>query len=181
MSQLEPYTSTYSDVDGSIMDATDLVNEFWRVAYYLDLWGGSIDAIGREDRYEEYIEIVEGELAEILPVRGLIQRLEVEADVEEFEVNIGPHTTGAPFRVFIIIRCRSKDTRFTVTGPSGEAHRFGLNRTIFMPGQVLGDGFYNASIICTYGSTNGVMVQVHAANPEETAVDFDDVMTAVPL
>jgi hypothetical protein len=181
MSQLEPYTSTYSDVDDSIFDADDLVNEFWRVAYFLNLWGGSIDAIGREDHYEEYIEIVEGELAEILPARGLNQRLEVEADVEEFEVNIGPHTVGAPFRVYIVIRCRSNDTRFTVTGPSGEGHVFGINRSLYMPSQVLGDGFYNASIICTFGATKGVMIQVHAGNPEETLVDFDDPLTAVPL
>lgn len=180
MAALEPYTSTYSDVDGSIMDADDLVNEFWRVAYYLDLWGGSIDAIGQETRYDTYVEVVEGELAEILPQRGLIQRLEVGAGVETFTVKINEHATGAPYRVYLTIRCANKDTRFSLSVPSGQTHVFGINRTSYMPSQVLGDGWYNATIIITYSQNTGVMVQVNAANPEEEEVTFDDMQQLVP-
>jgi hypothetical protein len=179
MANLEPYTSTYTDVDGSIMDADDLVNEFYRVAYYLNLWGGVVDAIGRDEETEVYVEIVEGELAEILPANGYIQRLEVAADVDTFEVAIRDHTEGAPFRVYIIIRCLNKDTRFTVSAPSGNSHTFGVNRTTYMPSQVIADGFYAASILCTYGSEDGVMVQIHAANPEETEVTENDVLQLV--
>jgi len=179
MAALEPYTSTYTDVDGSVMDADDLVNEFWRVAYFLELWGGSIDAIGQEVRYDTYVEEVEGELAEILPARGLIQRLEVEADVESFEIAIKEHNAGDPYRVYIVVRCRSKDTRFTITVPSGQSHVFGVNRTVYMPAQVLGDGFYNASLIVTYSQNTGVMVQVHAANDEEAAIDYNDIQQLV--
>jgi hypothetical protein len=180
MAVLEPYTSTYTDVDGSIMDADDLVNEFWRVAYFLDLWGGSIDAIGQTTDYTVYVQEVTGELAEILPQRGLIQRLEVAANVDTFEVAIREHTVGAPFRVYITVRCLSPDTRFTIRAPSGQSHVFGINRSIYMPSQVIADGFYTASLICTYGSEEGVMIQVHAANPEEDEVTLDDILTAVP-
>lgn len=180
MAVLEPYTSTYTDVDGSIMDADDLVNEFWRVAYFLELWGGAIDAIGQETRYDVYVEIVEGELAEILPARGLIQRLEVAADVETFEIAIREHTAGAPYRVFVTVRCRSADTRFTIRAPSGQSHVFGVNRSILMPSQVITDGFYTAQLICTYGSENGVMIQAFSGNPEETTVDLNDQLTATP-
>jgi hypothetical protein len=180
MAVLEPYTSTYTDVDGSIMDADDLVNEFWRVAYFLELWGGAIDAIGQETSYEVYIETVEGELAEILPQRGLIQRLEVAADVESFEIVIKEHTAGAPYRVFITVRCRSANTTFKIRSPAGESHIFGLNRQVLKPSQVITDGFYTAQLICTYGSENGVMVQAFSSNTEETEVNADDVLTAVP-
>lgn len=181
MAQLPLYTNTYADVDGSIMDADDLVDEFYRVAYFLALWADGGDAIDVDKIYETYIEEITGELAEILPSNGLIQRLDVAAGVETFEVQINEHTVGAPFRVFISIRCGSPDTRFTLSVPSGEAHIFGINRSVYMPSQVIGDGAYSASIICTYGSEKGVMVQVMAGNPEETEVDYDDVMTAVPI
>jgi hypothetical protein len=189
MAQLPPYTSTYTDVDGSIFDADDLVNEFWRVSEFMTLWAGSIEAIGQVDRYEAYVDVVTGELAEILPSSGLIQRLEVAAGVETFTVRIKPHEVGAPYRLYISIRCRSEDTRFQVEVPSGQSHIFGVNRTSyvfggtsapFMPSQVLGDGFYSAQLIVTFGSENGVMVQVMAGNPEESDVDFDDVLTVVP-
>lgn len=180
MAVLPPYTSTYTDVEHSIMDAKDLVDEFWRVAYFIELWSGSIDAIGQEDNLEVHIEIVTGELAEILPLRGMIQRIEAEADVENFEIAVKEHTTGAPFRVYIAIRCRSKETRFTISTPSGEAHLFGINRTTYMPSQEIADGFYTAAMLCTYGSEKGVMVQVMAANTEATEVNYDDVLTAVP-
>jgi hypothetical protein len=162
------------------MDAKDLVDEFWRVAYFIELWAGSIDAIGREDNFEVHIVIVEGELAEILPLRGMIQRIEVEADVESFEIAIKEHVAGAPFRIYITVRCRSKETRFTISTPSGEAHLFGINRTTYMPSQEIGDGFYTASLLCTYGSEKGLMVQVMAANTEADEVDYDDVLTTVP-
>lgn len=181
MAVLEPYTSTYTDVDHSIMDADDLVNEFWRVAFFINLWSGSIDAIGREDHFEEHIEIVTGELAEIFPSKGLIQRLVVEANVETFEIKINKHEVGDPFRVYISIRCRSRNTRFTISAPSGEAHIFGINREVYMPSQEIGDDHYSAMVLCTFGSEQGVMVQVLAANPEQSEVDFDDVLTAVPV
>jgi hypothetical protein len=179
MAGLEPYTSTYNDVDGSTIDASDLVNEFYRVAYYLNLWGGAIGAIGKDTSYETYIEKVEGELAEILPARGLIQRLDVAAGVNEFEVAIREHTDGAPFRVYTTIRCLNKDTRFMVRAPSGQSHVFGVNRTTYMPSQVIADGAYTAAIICTYGAEEGVMVQVFAANPEEGSVDKNDILQLV--
>lgn len=179
MAQLIPYTSTYTDVDGTIMDADDLVNEFWRVAYFLELWGGSIDAIGQETNYDVYVETVEGELAEILPARGLIQRLDVDVGVETFEIAIREHTVGAPFRIYITVRCGSPDTRFSIRGLSGQTHIFGVNRSNYMPSQVITDGFYTATLICTYGGTDGVMVQVNAGNPEETEVTGDDMLTAV--
>jgi hypothetical protein len=177
---LEPYTSTYTDVDGSIMDATDLVDEFWRVAYFINLWSGSIANLGQEDHYEEHIEIVEGELAEILPSNGLIQKLLVEADVEEFAVDFGVRESGDPYRIHVVVRCRNPDTLFTVGSPSGESHRFGLNRDVFQPSPVIGDGYYNAAIIATYSKNQGVMVQVYANNAEATTVDKDDVLNAVP-
>ena len=179
MAALEPYTSTFTDVDGSVMDADDLVNEFWRVAYFLGLWGGSIDAIGKKNNYEAYITKVEGELAEIFPANGLIQRLEVEADVDEFEIAIREHTTGAPYRIYTIVRCLSKDTRFRVRTLSGQSHIFGVNREIYMPSQVVTDGYYTAHLIATYGSQDGVMIQVHAANPEEAEIDVDDILQLV--
>lgn len=180
MAVIPPYTSTYTDVDHSVMDADDLVNEFWRVSYFINLWGGVIDAIGQENNYDVYVEIIDGELAEIFPARGLIQRIEVAPDVENFEIKINEHTVGAPFRVFIIVRCGNKDTRFTISAPAGESHIFGINRTQYMPSQTIGDGYYTAALICTYGSENGVMIQACAGNPEETEVDFNDVLTAVP-
>ncbi len=180
MAQLPPYISTYTDVDHSIFDADDLVAEFWRVAFFINLWSGSIDALGKEDHFEVHIEIVEGELVEILPARGLIQRIQVEANVEDFVIKINEHTTGAPYRVYIVVRCLSKDTRFSVSSPSGEAHIFGINRTVYMPSQAIGNGFYTAALLCTYGADNGVMIQVMAGNSEEVAVDLDDVLTAVP-
>lgn len=180
MAVLEPYTSTYTDVDGSIMDADDLVNEFWRVAYFLDLWGGSIDAIGRETSYDVYIEEVNGSLAEILPGRGLIQRLDVAAGVETFEIAIREHTAGAPFRIYITVRCMSPNTRFTIRAPAGQSHVFGVNRSTYMPSQVIADGRYTATLICTYGSEQGIMVQVHAANPEEAEVTLNDILQLVP-
>lgn len=181
MAALEPYTSTYTDVDGSIMDADDLVSEFWRVAYYLELWGGVIDAIGQETSYDLHVEIVTGELAPIYPAKGLIQRLEVDAGVDNFQIVIKEHTVGAPYRVFIIVRCGSPNTRFTVSGPAQQTHVFGVNRTTYMPSQVITDGWYTATLICTYGAEAGVMVQVHAGNPEETEVTLDDMQTVRPL
>jgi hypothetical protein len=180
MAQIPPYTSTYTDVDHSVMDADDLVNEFWRVSDFFNLWSGIIDPITEDNVFEIFITLTTGELAEILPARGLIQRIEVDPDVETFEIAVREHTTGAPFRIFIVVRCGNPDTRFFVTAPSGQSHIFGINRSIYMPGQVIGDGFYNASLILTYGAEKGVMIQVHAANPEEGEVSFDDVMTAVP-
>lgn len=178
---LEPYTSTYTDVDGSTIDADDLVAEFWRVSYFLNLWGGSIDAIGREDHYEEYVYIVEGQLADILPANGLIQRLDVDAGVSEFEIKLNQHEAGDPYRLFIIVRCRNKETRFTISAPGGETHIFGINRETYMPSQVIGDGYFTASLICTYSQDRGLMIQVMAGNPEEDEIDFDDVLTAKPV
>jgi hypothetical protein len=180
MPALEPYTSTYSDVDGSVIDADDLVDEFWRVSHFMTMWAGSIEAIGREDHYEEYIQIVTGQLAEILPQNGLIQRLDVDASVVSFEVKINEHVVGDPYRVYINLRCRNKDTRFTLSTPSHESHVFGINREEYMPAQVISDGFYTATLICSYSQDRGVLIQVMAANPEETAIDFDDVLTIVP-
>jgi hypothetical protein len=190
MAQLEPYTSTYTDVDASVMDADDLVAEFYRVAEFLALWAGSIDAIGQEDHFEEFINIVTGQLAEVLPANGLIQRLMVDASVEEFTIQIGQHETGDPFRVFISIRCASPDTVFRLSVPTLQTHVFGVLREQFefftlsepyQPSAIIGDGYYGAMVICTYGSEAGVMVQVFAHNPEVTEVTFNDVLTAVPL
>jgi len=190
MAALEPYTNTYTDVADSIMDADDLVAEFWRVAYFLALWGEGVEAIGRKDEYTLYIEEIEGQLAEILPARGLIQRLEVSYDTEQFEVSIQPHTVGAPFRVYIVIRCANPNTRFTVSAPAGESHVFSVQRTQqefqstaerFMPSQVIADGWYTATVIVTYGSEKGVKVIVHSANPEEEVVDFNDVLSTRPV
>lgn len=183
---LEPYTSTYQDVADSIVDAEDLVAEFWRVSYFINLWAGSIVAIGQEDDFTVYIEIVEGELAEIIPSNGLIQRFEVAADVEEFTLEVKKRVDGDPFRVYATIRCLSADTRFVLSVPGGEAHVFGLNHAPldpvqrYRPSQVITDGFFTSTVIMTYGSEEGVMVQVHGANPEESEVNYDDVLTAVP-
>jgi hypothetical protein len=190
MAQIPPYTSTYTDVDSSIMDADDLVAEFWRVSEFIALWSGSIEAIGQEDHFEEFIEIVTGELAEIIPANGLIQRFEVDASVESFDFTVLPHTIGAPFRVYVSLRCGSPNTTFRVSVPRGETHIFGVNRDLYQftqasepyqPSAVVGDGYFGATILVTYGSENGTMVQVFAHNPETALVNFNDVLTASPI
>lgn len=173
---LQPYTRTYSDVEGETMDADDLRNEFLRVAEFMELWGAAIEASSESVTATVYVTEVTGEVAEIIPERGLIQRLEVAGDVDHFDIIFTPHTTGAPYRTYVSIRCRSADTTFSITGLNQETHLFGVNREVYGVSQTEVDGFFSATLILTMSRGTGVLAQIHARNPEEDQVDYNDIL-----
>ena len=174
---LEPYTNTYTDVDGSIADADDILEEYDRIELFIGDWLASIEKIGDTIVNEYEIEI-DGDF-DIDPALGLIQKVIVDLVVEEFNLNILPKGDTDPHRIYLTLRFRSPSTTYTISAPSG-SHLFGVNRTIYSPSQVIVDGFYASFVMITYGSV-GTMVKVFADNTEETAVAGDDILQSVVL
>lgn len=176
---LTPYTRVYDATDASFTDEDAVLAEFTRIEEFLAAWRASFESIGAQTVYSVIEE--EGlatDDVQIDPANGLIQSLEVGASVSTFDVNFASRADGNTYRVYLVLRCRSKDTRFTVSGPGG--HVFGINRSTYSPSQALADGFYSAVVIATYG-TNGVFLSVHAHNDEETDFDGDDVLVTRQL
>lgn len=176
---LEPYTNTYVDIDGNIFDSDDLVNEFNRVAQYINTWAASVESIGTTNFYEETI-LFEQTVIIGSPSFGIIQKMDINEDAESVVINFIERETGDPYRIYMTLRFRSPDTTFTVSGPAAETHAFGLNRGSYSPSQqVSASGFYTAVVVATYGDANGVLINVYADNTEATDVETDDLLTAV--
>jgi len=175
---LELYTNTYTDVDTNIMDSDDLVNEFWRVASFLNAWSDSIGSNGVIDVYEEFAtvtdDIVNGD-----PANGIIQKFVITSALDAVSFNFTERAEGDPYRVYITLRFQNSATTFTVNGPAGETHAFGLNRTTYAPSQSSTEEFSSAMIIATYGKNNGLMINVFADNVEVTTVSGDDALSTV--
>ena len=175
---LTPYTNTYTDTDGTIADADDIVAEFDRVEEFIRIWAGAYTSIGLTTVYTYTFDAIYD--YEINSGNGILQKLIVDEGVELFDINIKPREDGDPYRVYLSVRFRSKDTRFTVSAPVGISHVFGTNRVEFQPGQVISDGFYPAVIVITHG-TDAVHVQVFADNSEASSVGSDDTLQEVAL
>jgi len=175
------YTSEYEDVDAQIFGADNLVNEFARVATFLNPW---VDSVAQSTTIRTYSETVEGTdtlvEVDIDPTDGSIQRYIVEESVSAVLMNFGRRAVGDTFRVYAVLRFSSKDSTFKVSGPMGATHLFGVNRTTFQPSQVKKDGYYMASLVATYG-TNGLLINVFANNEEASSVSGDDIITAVSV
>jgi hypothetical protein len=174
---LVPYTNTYTDVDTNIMDSDDLVEEFWRVAEFMNTWANSTIGIGVTNTYEFFIT-EETDIINVSPVNGVLQKIIVGYDVDNFAVNLVEREEGSTYRVYVTLRFENPDTTFTISGPSGQTHVFGVNRSTLKPSQTQADGYYTAIIIATYGFSNGILVNVFADNEEATAVGADDILTA---
>ena len=97
--------------------------------------------------------------------------------ITEIAFNFLELADGDPQRIYLSLRFKSKSTTFTVGGPAGETHIFGVNQETYTPCQTEADGYYSAVVIATYGSTNGMMIQTFADNSEATAVGVDDVLS----
>ena len=177
---LDQYTNTYTDVDNNVFDADDLVDEFERIADFINAWSESVGTGGIINTYEANVSI-ENNLIEGNPANGILQKFIVNDDVETMAVDFVAVGDGDPFRLYISLRFQNKDTVFTVSGPSGETHVFGVNRYEYSPSQVSADGFYTAMVIATYGKTNGLMIQVFADNSEADAVSANDALTVVAI
>jgi len=174
---LAPYTSTYTDINTNIMDSDDLVNEFLRIKTFLDEWSASIETIGTVNIHEETVTITETDIG-VDPSDGLMQKRLIADNIESVAVAFGERADAATYRVYLSLRFQNKSTTFTVNGPSGQTHLFGVNRTEYVPSQEPADGYYTALVIATYG-TNGLIVNVFANNTEADEVDSDDILTAV--
>lgn len=172
---LEAYTSTYTDVAESIIDADDLYNEFERIEQYLGAWLASYDQIGINTI--TYVDRVDEIRPKIYPL-GLVQQIIVSSDMARIDIEFKARTEGNPYRVYNVFRFESKDTIFTVNGPSGRGHVFGRNTRLHKPSQVLASGYYTAIVIATYAQSGSVFLKVFADNDEASAVGTDDVLTA---
>jgi hypothetical protein len=177
---LEQYTNTYTDIDSNIFDSDDLVAEFNRVAYYINLWAASVGSGGIINTFEQRIttnlDVVSGS-----PSNGILQKLIISNEVEEIAINFTSREEGDPYRIYISLRFQNKDSVFTVSGPSGETNMFAVNREEFSPSQVSAGGYYTAMLTATYGKDNGVMIGVFADNQEVTTVETDDTLTVVAI
>ena len=169
---LTPYTRLYDTTDGSFVDHQDILDEFDRIQTFIEAWTNAYNAIGATSGHVITPDVTEE--VEIFPINGLLQTMTVASSATDIDIKIHPRGTEQTHRVYVTARFRSKSTTFTVTGPDG--HVFGINRYTYLPGQVVSDGFYNAVLIITYGSS-GTFVQVYAGNPEATSVDSDDVLS----
>ena len=172
-----PYTSTYTDIDTNIFDSDDLVNEFFRVAEFMNAWSQSIDSIGTVNVFTKNITIVNNIIA-VAPLDGLIQSMIIADDVENIVVDFTEREEGETYRIYLTLRFQSKSTTFTVSGPAGTTHIFGLNAESFSPSQVSADGYFTAMVIATYG-TNGMMINVFADNSESASVSGNDIQSVV--
>jgi len=175
---LERYTNTYTDVDSNIFDADDLVEEFNRVAEYINAWAASIESIGTVSVYEQYIT-TESNVVTGSPSNSVVQQVVVNQELESIIVNFTERQEGDPFRVYMVLRFENKDTTFTVSGPSGQTHAFSVNKGSYRPCQTQTDGFYTAVVIATYGDAHGVFINVFADNDEIVDVENDDIQTVV--
>ena len=176
---LVPYTSTYTDIDTNIFDADDLLNEFNRVAEFINTWALSIESIGTVETYDEVVTITK-DIVNGYPSNGTLQKLLVASDAEEFTIDFQPRGDGDPYRILMTIRCQNKDTRFRVSGPAGTTHVFGVNKSLFSPSQVIGSGYYTALVVATYGTT-GLFINVFADNTEASTVESNDILTAAQI
>jgi hypothetical protein len=95
-------------------------------------------------------------------------------------INFMPRADGDPYRIYVVLRFGSKETRYTVSGPAGSSSVFGVNQTEFMPSQAVKDERYAGSIIATYG-TDALHLQVYADNDEITEVGVDDILQGISL
>jgi hypothetical protein len=175
---LVPYTSTYVDVADSIIDATNLISEFERVAEYLNGWIESYESIGTQT--VTYIDRVEIENPEIAPL-GFIQQIVVDADLTRVDFTFTERAEGNPHRVYNVIRFESKDTQFTVNGAAGETHVFSVNESPYFPSLTQADGYYCAVVIVNYSQNQGMFIQVFGNNSEASSVSGDDVLTTKAL
>ena len=175
---LELYTNTYADVDYAIFDSDDLVEEFFRVASFINAWAESVSSIGTTIVHEETV-LIEDTVVNGSPADGAIQKKIINSDVEHITINFTKRNDGDTYRIYMTLRFLNEDTTFSVSGPAGETHAFGVNKAIYKPSQVGVDGFYTAVIIATYGDANGVMINVFADNDEAVDVEGDDIQTAV--
>jgi len=177
---LEKYTNTYTDINTNIFDSDDLVAEFGRVATFLNSWSQSINKIGTVTVVEERITILDT-IFNVDPADGLLQSLKIADDVSNLSVIFDERTEeGDTYRVYLSLRFQNKSTTFTVNGPAGQTHLFGVNKISYLPSQVVADGFYTALVIATYG-TSGLLVNVFADNDEITAVSSDDILSTVAI
>lgn len=189
---LEPYTNTYLDVDGSVADAPDLINEYHRVAEFLNRFASSLDQVAIRVRRTEFI-FLESRTIDIDPADGLLQRLIIDADVSRVNINFVRREEGEPYRVFLVLRFQDRNTEFTVSGPGGDSSKFGFNRvipydpnerntnTIYQPSQREADGHYAAVVQATYGTSNGAVIQVFSDNEEDEIVGTEDTQSTVAI
>ncbi len=176
---LIPYTNTYSDTDGTIADSDDIVNEFDRIALFISAWADSYQAIGatvvqvREIPFDESSHDID-------PSDGLIQSFLIDAVVEDINFNFVAREDGDPYRIYVILRFASKETRYTVSGPAGSSSVFGVSQAEFLPSQVSKSGRYAGTIIATYGS-DALHLQVYADNTEDDVVGVDDTLQGITV
>jgi hypothetical protein len=172
---LTPYTSTYTDVTTNIFDSDDLLDEFDRIAEFMAAWIASYESIGIG-----VIDFNSGENVtndvNVFPTSMINQRI-IDASVTTVNINFPKRSDGDPYRIYTVLRFVDKDTTFTVSGPAGSTHIFGVNREVYTPSQVEADGYYAATIMTTYSESGGVIINVFADNTEATAVDGNDVLT----
>jgi len=172
---LTPYTNTYTDTDGSIADADDIVAEFDRVATFINAWADSYESIGLTEVFKHTVLTDDTDILDIDPALGLVQTAIIDATVTEIDFNILDRASSDPYRVYLSLRFASKATTFTVSAPSGVTHVFGVNKSEYTCSQTVNKGYYVASVIVTY-ATNGLHIQVYADNPEEDAPTLDDAL-----
>jgi len=175
---LELYTSTYTDIDYTIFDSDDLVDEFFRVASFINAWAESVSSIGTTIVNEETI-LIDDTIVNGSPADGAIQKKIIGGSVEHITINFTKRNEGDTYRIYMTLRFLNKDTTFSVSGPAGETHAFGVNKAVYKPSQVGVDSFYTAVIIATYSDASGVMINVFADNDEAVDVEGDDIQTAV--
>lgn len=172
---LVPYTNTYTDTDGSIADADDIINEFDRVATFINTWADAYESIGLTEIVKHAVLSDDDGSLDIDPANGLVQTAIVDAVVTEIDFNILERTSDDPYRVYLSLRFASKATTFTVSGPTGKAQVFGVNKETYTCSQTVNNGYYSAAVIVTY-ATGGMHIQVYADNPETEAPGDDDVL-----
>ena len=175
---LVPYTNTYTDTDGSIADSGDIVDEFDRVASFINAWVDSYETIGAII-VNEYNVGGDGTV-DVSPSLGFVQVIKTSAGVTEIDINIKARVDGDPYRIYLNLRFGAKTTTFTVNAPSGQSHVFGLNQSPYSPSQIVNKGWYAASVIVTYG-TGATHIQVFANNSETEPPTIDDILQEIAV
>ena len=176
---LVPYTNTYTDTDGTIADSDDIVAEFDRLSVFIAAWADSYETIGVTN--VQTYEVPFDELSyDIDPSNGFIQSLLIDAVVEDINFNFVAREDGDPYRVYVVLRFASKDTRYTVSGPAGSSSVFGVSQAEYLPSQASKDDKYAGTIIATYG-TDALHLQVYADNDETDAVGSDDPLQGISI
>lgn len=170
---LAPYTNTYTDIDGGIADSDDIVAEFDRLEAFINAWAESYQNIGTS--FVTTHKIDGSGTFDLDPAAGFIQSLVIDSGVENININFKARADGDPYRIYVTLRFRSKETRYTVSGPSGRTTVFGVNQGEYMPSQVSRDDAFAGAFIATYG-TDALSIQVYADNDEITLVETDDLL-----